>query len=151
MGNARGTGMRRLATALGALAFLWACAATVYLLTTAGYEGISTSSALSGGGGEGQRITASLVAVNGPWVVGLLVGVSLLAGMPLGVALAHPDGQGATTWSAGLLLLGFSIVSGFSVGLFYAPSAMLLVTSAIVTLFIHGGSSPATSDHRGAI
>lgn len=128
----RGPGKRRVATALGALAFVWACAATVYLLNAAGYEGYSTTSVLTGGGAEPRRVTASLVAANGPWVVGLLGSVSLLAGVPLGVALTHPAGQRATTWTVALVLVAFSLVSAFSVGLFYMPSAILLVVSALL-------------------
>ena len=143
--------MRRLATALGGLAFLWAGAATFYLLTAAGYEDVSTSVALAEGTVDAQGVTTSLVSANGPWVVGLLGGVSLLAALPLGVALAYPQGQRATTWSVALLLLGFSIVSGFSVGLFYLPSAVLLLASAIVTVFVRAGGSSAEGGRRGAM
>lgn len=140
--RARLTSMRRLATALGALAFLWACGATVYLLTTAGYEGLGTTSALVDGGIEVRRVSVSLAAANGPWVVGLLIGVSLFAGVPLGVALTFPAGQRSTTWTAALLLLGFSVISGFSVGFFYLPCGILLLASAItVGLVRRGGTS----------
>ena len=125
--------MRRLATALSALAFLWALAATVYVLAGVGYEGISTGFALTGGREEPGPGVVSLASATGVWIVALLAGVTLLAGMPLGVALSHPAGQRATTWSAGLLLLGFSVVAGFTVGPFYLPCAIVMLAAAAAT------------------
>jgi hypothetical protein len=62
-------------------------------------------------------------------MAGLLMGVTLLAGMPLGVALSHPAGQRSTAWTVGLLLLGFCVLSGFSVGLRYLPTSVLLMVA----------------------
>lgn len=125
--------MRRLAGTMDALAFLWSGAASIYLLTAAANEGIGTGTALTESGVEPQRVTASLASANGPWVVAVLVGVTLLAGVPMGVALTHPEGQKVTTWCVAVLLLGFSVLSGFSVGLFYLPGAALLVLAALAT------------------
>jgi hypothetical protein len=136
--------MRRLALTLDALAFLWACAATVYLVLAAGHQGVSTISALTASDVEAQRVTVSLVSAEGVWVVGLLLGVTLLAGLPLGVGLALPVARPTTTWTAGLLLLGFAIVSGFSLGLFYLPSAVLLVVAGVVSTSIESDISPRT-------
>lgn len=143
--------MRRLATALSAAAFLVACAATIYLLTAATYEGVSTGAVLTGGGAEPTRVTRSFVSTNGSWVIGLLLGVTLLAGVPLGIALASPRNQQAATWSAALLLLGFSMISGFSVGLLFLPSAALLLVAAIVTVFVKAADSSDEGGYRGAI
>jgi hypothetical protein len=65
-------------------------------------------------------------------MAGLLMGVTLLAAMPLGVALAHPSGHRTTAWTAGLLLLGFCALSGVSMGLPYLPSAILLIVAGAV-------------------
>ncbi len=144
--------MRRLATALSAVAFLGACAATIYLLTAANYEGVSTGAVLSGGSTEPIRVTRSFVSVNGFGVIGLLLGVTLVAGVPLGIALASPRNQQAATWSTALLLLGFSIISGFSVGLLFLPSAAVLLGAAIVTVFIRADdSSDQGGGYRGAV
>ena len=139
--------MRRLATALSAVAFLGACAATIYLLTAANYEGVSTGAVLSGGSTEPIRVTRSFVSVNGFGVIGLLLGVTLVAGVPLGIALAWPRNQQAATWSTALLLLGFSIISGFWVGLLFLPSAAVLLGAAIVTVFFRS----TTRRTKGAV
>ncbi|HUF75767.1 MAG TPA: hypothetical protein VMM35_05780 [Longimicrobiales bacterium] len=123
--------MRRLTVTLSALAFLWACAATAYLLLASTRTGIATPASLAAGGDEATR-PPSLATADGVWMAGLLMGVTLMAGMPLGVGLAHPPGQRGTAWAGGLLLLGFGLVSGFSVRLLYLPSAFLLILAGAV-------------------
>jgi hypothetical protein len=117
---------------LSALAFPWACGATVYLLLVSSHPGIATSAVLAASGGEARRMPPSLATANGVWTAALLICVTLLAGMPLGVALAHPPGQRTTAWAAGLLLLGFCAMAGVSVGLLYLPSAILLIVAGAV-------------------
>ena len=119
--------LRRLAVALGALAFLWACGATVYLLLASSHAGIATSVTLAAGGGGTRRMLPSLATANGVWITGLLLGTALLSGIPLGVALGHPPALRATAWIVGALLLGFCLLAGFFVGLLYLPSALLLI------------------------
>jgi hypothetical protein len=139
---------RHLATALNALAFLWVSAATIYLLVTAGYEGLSPASALAGNTPIVGHIDTSLASANGPWVVGLLLIVSLIAGLPFGVALTSPKSHRAVTWTAGLLLLGFSIISGYTVGLMYLPGAVLLLAAATTNVVVRGhhGDWPPTKE-----
>ena len=60
-------------------------------------------------------------------MVALLMGATLVAGMPLGIGLAHPTGHRTTAFASGLLLLGFCLVTGLSVGLLFLPSTILLV------------------------
>lgn len=139
--------MRHLATALNALAFLWACAATIYLLVASGYEGTYTTSASTGSDAVVGHMDVSLASANGPWVVGLLVVVTLIAGLPFGVTLALPDGHRAVTWSAGLLLLGFAILSGFVIGLMYLPVAVVLLASATASVVVRGAEW-RTRSHR---
>lgn len=124
--------LRRLAMVLGGLAFLWACAATWYLLLASSQAGIATSATLPSSGAEPSGMPPSLATAEGVWMAGLLIGVTLLAGMPLGVGLAHPAAQRATAWTTGLLLLGFCFVSGFPMGLLYLPSTILLVVAGAV-------------------
>lgn len=122
--------MRPLATALSALGFLWAAAATVYIAAGVGHEGMSTRFALTGDEGASGYVGVSLASANGVWVVALLAAVTLLAGMPFGVALSYPRGQRATALGGGTLLLGFSLVTAFTVGLFYLPCAIALLAAA---------------------
>jgi len=130
--------MRRLATTLGALAFLWTAAATVYLLTETRYDGIGTGATMFESGVEAHRVTVPLLSANGLWIVFVLGAVTLLSGLPVGVALAYPSSQRTATWSVAVLLLGFAVVTLSSVGLFYVPSALLMVGSAAVTAFVRG-------------
>jgi hypothetical protein len=41
-------------------------------------------------------------------------------------------GSRALMWFAGLFLLGFCVVGAFSVGVFYVPSAVALVSAAVL-------------------
>lgn len=143
--------MRRLATALSALGFLWALAATVYILSGGGHEGISTSFTLAGGQRELGRGGVSLVSAEGVWLVGLLSGLTLIAGMPLGVALSYPEGQRITTWGAGALLLGFSVTTAVTVGLFYVPCAVVLLAAASATGVPGRGRPSGTEGHRSTV
>jgi hypothetical protein len=125
--------LRRLATTLDALAFLWACGATVYLLVAISPTGIATSAMLAPSLGEATRMPPSLATANGVWMAGLLVGVTMLAGMPLGIAWAHPSGHRMTAWTAASLLLGFCLLSGLFVGLLYLPCTFLLMAAGAVS------------------
>jgi len=147
--------MRRLATALSALGFLWALTATVYVLAGAGREGISTRFDLVAGAADAGAGGLPLTSSDGVWVLALLAAVTLLAGLPVGVALFYPEGQRTTTWGAGLLLLSFSAVTALTVGLFYAPCAVVVLVAAIVTgapggEIASGSGGGATSWDRGS-
>lgn len=99
------------------------------------YQGVSAT-ATSGGAVVQRSEHASLIAENGAWVVGLLVVPVILSGFGLlGVVKRYR----LLAWGAALVLLAFSILSGFSIGLFYAPSAVALLVAA--TLY----NSPRTS------
>ena len=117
--------MSRLAVTLSALAFLWACAATAYLMLASSPSGMATAATLAAVGDGARRLPPPLATADGVWMAGLLIGVTIMAGMPLGIGLAHPPGLRATAWTAGLLLLGFCVLSGWPVGLLYLPSTML--------------------------
>ena len=143
--------MRRSAATLNALAAVWAAAATLYLLSAAGYRVVSTSSAVAGEDAGVGHLAVSLVSASGPWIVALLFVVTLTAALPFGVALAYPAGQRVTTWTCALSLLGFSLVAGFSVGLPYLPPALVLVASALVTPAAGAMTPPPVREHRGSV
>ena len=117
---------------LSGLAFLWACAATWYLLLAASPAGIATSAVLPSSEGEPNGMPPSLATAEGVWVAGLLIGVTLVAGMPLGVGLAHPSTQRTTAWTTSLVLLGFCLLSSFPIALLYLPSTLLLAIAGAV-------------------
>ncbi len=88
-------------------------------------------------GPESVQVPASLIQVNGFWVLGLLAIPLVLTGLGLvSAAMRHP-GRAASSrypwrlvgWAAALLLLGFCIVAIYSVGLFYLPVALLTLAS----------------------
>jgi len=135
--------MRTLATLLSGLAFLVSVAATIYLLNAPLYQYVSVTAS----DGETIRGTATLVEVNGTWVVYQLCAVTLVSGIPLFVALRWSALQRIVTWLSALLLTGYSILGSFSIGLAFMPSAILLLIAAIATLFIRKG---ADADNRAA-
>lgn len=143
--------MRRLATVLSGTSFLGAWVSTVYLLTVPVYQGIQTSSGTESGRVVSQQVTQTLLEATGPWVIGILGSVALLSGVLLLTALRTPWLQRSATWVTALLLLAFSIVTGFSVGSAFLPSAMLLLLSAVATLFIDPPPTPADVGRRGTI
>jgi hypothetical protein len=126
--------LRTLATILNGLALLASAAATIYVLNAPFYQHVETVQTESGY--DSIQSTKTLVEVNGPRVVYLLIGVTLASGVPLFVALALPNSQRPVTWVFALLLVAFSIAGSFTIGIFFVPSAILLLTAAIVTLFI---------------
>jgi hypothetical protein len=122
--------MRTLATILSGLALLASIAATILLLIAPLYQHVTESSE------ETIQGTATLVEVNGTWVVNQLIGVTLASGVPLFVALRRSALQRLVTWVSALLVVAYSIAGSFTIGLAFMPSAILLLMAAIATLFI---------------
>jgi len=143
--------MRRLATTLSALAFGWACVATVRALVVPAYHNLATSSSTGLGAAAPVASTRTLTEVNGPWVAGLLCAVTLLSGVPLLAAIRAPWTQQGATWATALLVLAFSLVAGFSVGLAFLPSAVILLVSAVATVFMKAPEATPRFGSRGAI
>jgi len=129
--------VRTFATILSGLAFLTSIAAFIYLLYAPFYQYVRVID--TPGDGETIRGTATLVEVNGTWVVILLAVATLVSGLPLFVALWWSALQRLVTWLSALLLMAYSIAGSFTIGLAFAPSAILLLIAAIATLFIHKG------------
>ena len=78
------------------------------------------------------HLLPSLTAATGVWITALLAGLTLVAGIPLGVALTHPPDQRRTALASALLLLAFALFARPSLGLPYLPSATLLVAAALM-------------------
>lgn len=73
---------------------------------------------------------------NGTLVVYQLVAVTLASGVPLFAAFALPNSQRLVTWVFAMLLVAYSLAASLTIGGVFMPSAILLLTAAIVTLFI---------------
>jgi hypothetical protein len=119
--------LRPLALIFGGLAFFWSGAVTFHVLRASSPSGMTVSAVVSGIAGDAQSVAPPLASANGVWVTSLLLGVSILAGVPLGVGLTHPPVQRVTAWTIGLMLLGFCLLAGLALGLPYLPSAILVL------------------------
>jgi len=124
--------MRRLATTLSALAFSWTSAVTGLVLLGGG-GGIRTGFTLAEGTAEPGHTSVTLMSAHGVWLVALLLGITVLAGVPLGVAISYPKGQRLTNWTVSLLLLAFAVSSGLTIGPFYLPGVLALLAAAFAS------------------
>ena len=137
--------MRTLALILSGLALLIAIALTIRLLNIPLYRGFESHCTESGC--EMVESTQTLVEANGTWVINQLILVNLVTGLPLFVALRRSTSQSLVTWVSALLLSAYSIAGSMTIGAAYMPSAILLLMTAIITLFIRKDAdlrTPAT-------
>ncbi len=106
--------------------FLALAAALWLALSPAAYQGVSITAG-SSGGLEETTTQASLIEENGRWVIALLA-------LPIGFALLALLGalvrRRLLVLISAIALLTFSIVAGFSIGLYFAPAAVALVVAA---------------------
>jgi hypothetical protein len=127
----------RLAFGLGAAAVTWALLLVAGAFALPAYQGGSCEMTPGGAPNCGPAASQTLVAVNGWWVVELLLGVALVAGITL-VALHVRCSTGGTfptvvATVAITALAVFSLATGFSIGIFVLPVALLLFASARLT------------------
>ena len=109
------------------------------------YPGESVTAIIPGeGGGESTRTTATFIEVNGLSVLPILLAPVALTGVALLAVLVTHSGQvrrKALLWVSAVLLLGFSGLASFSMGLLYLPAALALVFSAILGSFSRGAET----------
>ena len=122
----------RWAFALTVTAFAWGVALLPAALLLPAYEGASSSST-----GVTTHTSATLVAVNGPWVLGVVALPALLAliawfGLHRRCASTTNYG-GALAWTAIAALAALSLLAAASIGLYLLPAALLLVVAARLT------------------
>lgn len=114
-------------------AALCALAASGFLLVAPVYRGVRRIATLGPAEPVEERELveqATLLAANGPWVLALLAAPVVLAAVPL--LLRGRVGQRRSARVSAALLLTFVLLTGFSVGLLYAPSALLMVLAAVL-------------------
>lgn len=123
----------RFAVAAAAMAAL---ASSVYLAVAPAYAGIAAAASASVGSSEvvyssAARPTAgrTLAEVNGRRIYLVLILPILLAGFP--ISLRSPAGRAAGSLVSALLLLGFVILTGFSIGSVYTPAALIASLGAL--------------------
>ena len=99
------------------------------------YQGVSVTPTTPGGAEtEATRYTATLVEVNGLWVIWLLTVPVLLSGLAVLAVRLTDAGQlrrKVLLWVCTLPLLAFCAAAIFSIGLIYLPSALALLCAAV--------------------
>jgi len=83
---------------------------------------------------EPTRTSASLIEVNGWQVLPILLVPAALTGLALLTVLLTHTGQTrrkVLLWVLAVLLLVFCVLASFSLGIFYVPSALALLLTAI--------------------
>lgn len=74
-----------------------------------------------------NTIRATLLEVNGSWAIVVVLVPVFLALLPLVFRK-----QALRTWTAIVMLL-FSLISGFTIGMFYIPASIAMLMAACVT------------------
>lgn len=136
---------RRLSFKLSATAHILAWGAFLFLAFWPHfYQGTeATPVAPDGSGGEIVSVSASLIEVNGRWVLIPILVPVVLTGLALVTAWAWNGSRGVNRllmWATAALLLVFCGLALFSLGIFYLPAALALLASAII---MSVGSDPA--------
>lgn len=92
----------------------------------------ATKSTVVGSRAEGTTVaTSGALAVNGWDILPAVLIPVLLAAMPL-MWQRHPT-RGLMTAICTLVLFGFCILAGFSIGLFYLPTVLIMLIGSIVS------------------
>jgi hypothetical protein len=128
------TPWRPMERATAWLALLFAVAAASWLLLVPTYAGVTTVSSSGGAAMTVQRSAQTLIGLNGVQVLPFLVGPIMLSALPLLRGTAHERRKRAAI--AAVILVGFAVIGGFSIGLFYAPSALTLLAAATLGVFV---------------
>jgi len=120
---------RRMTLPVGAAlaGVLMGVVAGLFLVFSPVYQGVSETATSSGGVVSGTY-GATLLEQNGAWVL-------LLLCLPVTVAAIGLVGAARRNrllvWAPAAVLLGFSLLAGFSIGLFYVPAAVALLLAAV--------------------
>ena len=117
-------------------AHVLALAAAIWLALGPAYQGESVAAVASGGvAGEPVRTTATLIEVNGPRVLPLILApvlLTALAALAATVIRADLVWRGPLVLALAVLLLGFCTVGIFSIGLFFLPAAFALIFAGVI-------------------
>ncbi len=123
-----------MGAALAAHALAWVAA--VFFAFAPTYSGESSTAVNRGAESvtETVRYTQTMLEANGPGVIFLLLVPVLLTGIALLAIRSANDGQmrrAAFIWVPTVALLGLCVLAVMSIGLFYLPAALALLTAAI--------------------
>ncbi len=115
----------RIATRVAAVSFGLALAAVIILLLVPAYSGVRETHYANGAHSH-VTTRATMVQINGSWVLLPMLFPVLVAVVPL---IARTQ---AARVASTIVLFGFVVVAGFSIGLFYLPTALAMVVAACV-------------------
>jgi hypothetical protein len=101
---------------LTAISFGLAAAAAVFLFVVPVYSGFR----------DHQTVRATLIEVNGAWAIIPVMFPVVVAFLPV---LFRKQAVRIIT---AFIMLGFTIISGFSIGLFYGPAGIMMLLAACV-------------------
>jgi len=111
------------------VAFLW------LLLWPYSYQGVSVTQTAGGPASQITETHTSLLAANGLWAIVPLLFPVVITALLLGVALSgNRKAAELTAWPLAAILLGFCVLSGFSIGMFYLPAALVSIVTAFLLL-----------------
>ena len=127
---------------MAVLAFALAAGGSAVLLFVPVYEGRQASTRVTAPSCDGgqppalpvtqqRSVGRTLLEVNGPRVLGVLAVPMVLAGLPLAFARYRRLGWAARGMAA-VLLLGYVVATGFSIGLAYVPAALVMLLAAAI-------------------
>jgi hypothetical protein len=122
----------RLAFGLTVGSFVWGLALLVAAFVLPVYSGSAVSST-----GADVSTSATLVQVNGLWVIALVAVPAVLASVAwVGLQRKCSDGGGAggyLAWGCVAALGAFSVIAAASIGPFVFPAVLMLATAARLT------------------
>jgi hypothetical protein len=117
------------AKVLALMALVTTVIAGLVLLLVDTYSG-ETCMVTPEGVSECHEQSATLAEINGAWVLGYLAIPVFLTATTLALVHSHKSRTMEWIFAAALLLL--CVIAIFSIGLFYLPSALLLIAAVIV-------------------
>ena len=135
-----------MGAALTAHALAWIAA--VFFAFAPTYSGESSTSVTRGAESvtETYRYTQTMLEANGPGVIVLLLVPVLLTGIALLAIRSANDGQMTRPvfiWGPAVALLILCVLGFWSIGLFYLPAALALLTAAIAHRRAHHSTNEA--------
>jgi hypothetical protein len=135
-----------IAFGLGAAAFLWTVALVAAAFTVPAYSGESCHAAPGASPSCGPAPSQTLFGVNGWWIVELLLGVALVAGVALWALHVRCSRESAVaSWVATCCIVAlafFAVITGLSIGLFVLPVVVLLIASRRLTPLARARPAP---------
>lgn len=135
---------RRTVLVLSTLAHAWTWGVGLFhVFNPDAYSGTSTQSSMNPDGTATTTVTAlssSLIEMNGLQAVLALLAPIVVSGLFLAVAVSNPGGRAMTItllWVTTVVMLGFCVLGAASIGIGYAPGALVMLAVALA-----GSSSP---------